>query len=55
VIKGLKLKKQRRLLLPCMIVVGMNLLAMTLAAAGFAAVKRCNCFSEISSPQEAAA
>jgi hypothetical protein len=51
VIKKLKRKKQRPLLLLCMIIVGMNLLAMTLAAVGFAAVKRCKWFSEISSPQ----
>jgi hypothetical protein len=38
-----------------MIVVGMKLLPMILAAVGFAAVKRCKWFSEISSPQEAAA
>jgi len=36
-----------------MIVVGMNLLAMIFGAAGFAAVRRCKWFSEISSPQEA--
>jgi hypothetical protein len=36
-----------------MIVVGTNLLAMTFAAAGFAAVRRCKWLSEIRSPQEA--
>ena len=51
-IKKLKQKKQRPPLLPCMIVVGMNLLTMIFAAAGFAAVRRCKWFPEISSPQE---
>jgi hypothetical protein len=55
VIKKLKRKKQRPLLLLRMIVVGMNLLAMIFAAVGFAAVKRCKWFSEISSPQGAIA
>ena len=58
-IKKLKRKKQRPLLLLCMIVVGMNplvnLILIHFAAVGFAAVKRCKWFSEISSPQEAAA
>jgi len=36
-----------------MIVVGMNLFAMIFGAVGFAAVRRCKWFSEISSPQEA--
>jgi len=53
VIKKLKREKQRPLLLLHMIVVGTNLLAMIFAAAGFAAVRRCKWFSEISSPQEA--
>jgi hypothetical protein len=38
-----------------MIVVGMSLLAIISAAVGCAAVRRCKLFSEISSPQEAAA
>jgi hypothetical protein len=38
-----------------MIVVGMNLLAMIFAAVGFAAVRRCKWFPEISSPQEVTA
>ena len=54
-IKKLKRIKQRPLLLLCMIVVGMNLLTMIFAAVGFAAVRRGKWFSEISSPQEAAA
>jgi len=54
VIKKLKRKKQRPLLLLCMIVVGMNplvnLILIHFAAVGFAAVRRCKSFSEISSP-----
>ncbi len=49
----------RPLLLLCMIVVGMNplvnLILVHFAAVGFAAVRRCKWFSEISSPQEATA
>jgi len=41
-IKRLKRKKQRTLLLLCMIVVGMNLLAIIFAAVGYAAVRVAN-------------
>ena len=58
-VKKLKRKKQRPLLLLCMIVVGMNplvnLILIHFAAMGFAAVRRCKWFSEICSSQEAAA
>jgi hypothetical protein len=51
----LKRKKEKPLLLLCMIVVGMNLLTMIFAVVGFAAVRRCKWFFEISIPQEATA
>jgi hypothetical protein len=59
VIKKLKREKQRLLRLLCTIVVGMNSLAnfilIHFAAMGFAALRCCKWFSQISSPQEATA
>ena len=58
-IKKVKRKKRRLLLLLCMVAVGMNplvnLILIHFAAVGFAAVRRCKWFSEISSPQGATA